>query len=106
MDCLTTQNSRTPKHGQCPLCLRAMHLTFHHLIPRKMHRRSFFKKNYTKHELNNGIMICEPCHKALHRFHSEMELAKRFNTLADIKADSQLAAHFSWLSKQRVKTPR
>ena len=35
----------------CQLCQRQSLLTFHHLIPRKMHRRSRFNKKYSKAEL-------------------------------------------------------
>ena len=46
-----TQHRRGTKAGECPLCMRATELTFHHLIPKKMHRRRFFQKNYKREQL-------------------------------------------------------
>ena len=68
-----------------------------------MHRRSFFKKHYTKEEKQTGVMICRQCHSGIHRFYDEMTLAKELNTLELIKQDPRLAAFFHWVSKQRVK---
>lgn len=89
--------------GMCPCCHRVTRLTFHHLIPKKMHRRSFFKKHYTKEEKQRGVMICRQCHNGIHRFYDEMTLAKALNSLVLIKGDPKLAAFFHWVSKQRVK---
>jgi hypothetical protein len=68
-----------------------------------MHRRSFFKKRYTKEERQVGVMICRQCHSGIHRFYDEMTLAKELNTLILLKEDPQLATFFHWVSKQRVK---
>jgi hypothetical protein len=35
----------------CELCGREAPLTFHHLVPRKMHRRTYFRKHYSREEL-------------------------------------------------------
>ena len=85
----------------CPLCGRDKPLTFHHLIPRKIHRRTYYRKNYTRAELNKGIDICRPCHSAIHKFYDEMHLAKELNTLELLLADPALKKHFEWMSRQR-----
>ncbi len=95
--------SKKLKTGICPLCHRKTRLTFHHLIPKKMHRRAHFKKRYTKQELNDGIAICRQCHDGIHRFYSEMELAKHFDTQKALQADEDLANYFEWVSKQRIR---
>jgi len=92
------------KHGICCLCQRETDLTFHHLIPRKVHRRAYFKKNFTKQELNIGIDICRQCHRAIHKTYNEMELAKQFNSIELIHSDPLLSKHFSWIAKQRIKS--
>ncbi|GEM_PF-1726693 len=74
----------------CPLCLRSVALIFHQLIPRKMHRRAHFKKNYTKEELNEGVYICRLCHRALHKQFDEMALAKSMNTVELVRADESI----------------
>ena len=89
--------------GYCPLCHRYTRLTFHHLIPKKMHRRNYFRKHFSKTELNEGIAICRKCHDGIHRFYSEMELAKHLNTLTRLKDDEKLARHFEWVAKQAIQ---
>ncbi|MEW9797699.1 hypothetical protein [Alteromonas sp. CYL-A6] len=87
----------------CPCCRRKARLTFHHLIPKQMHRRRFFRKTLTRDERNEGIAICRQCHDGIHRFYSPMELAKSLNTLEKLLADEQLAGYFHWVSKQRIR---
>lgn len=88
----------------CPLCHRQVALTFHHLIPKKVHARNFFKKKYKKDELRDGIMICRLCHNGLHDLYDEMTLGKTFNTLDAISADPALSKHFNWVAKQKAGT--
>lgn len=82
-------------------CGRQTALTFHHLIPKKLHRRAFFQKHYNKEQLNTGINICRPCHDGIHDLYGEMELAKRFPTLESLLADEALHRHFAWVAKQK-----
>lgn len=97
-------SSRINKTGLlCPLCNREGHLSFHHFIPRKVHRRSHFKKNYTKTELQAGVLICRQCHTGIHKTYDEMQLAKQFSNLQSIKADDKLQTHFKWVAKQRIQ---
>lgn len=92
------------KRGVCSLCERSTHLTFHHLIPRKLHRRNYFKKHYPKEQLNMGIHICRKCHNGIHDIYDEETLARQFNTLEALQSDEALVKHFSWVGKQRIKT--
>lgn len=101
----TPNYPRRERVGMCPLCQRKVNLTFHHLIPKKMHRRTFFKKNYSKQALAQGIDICRKCHTGLHKTYSEMELAKSFNSLDALLNDPILALHFAWVAKQKIQTP-
>lgn len=102
-DSQTRKHPRRSDHGQCPLCLRETYLTFHHLIPKKMHRRTYFKKHYSKLELAQGIDICRQCHNGLHRTFTEMELAKQFTTIESIRANPSLADYFAWVAKQKIQ---
>ncbi|PHR85854.1 MAG: hypothetical protein COA78_38735 [Blastopirellula sp.] len=90
------------KSGTCIFCSRMALLTFHHLIPKKVHRRKFFKKNYSKDELHRGIDICRLCHIGIHDLYDEMQLAKVFNTVETLKNDEALLKHFNWVAKQKV----
>lgn len=85
----------------CVLCRRIMPLTFHHLIPRKLHRRTRFKKHFTKAALNQGIMVCQPCHRSIHQFYDEMTLGTRLNSLEALQADETIQKHVAWLAKQK-----
>lgn len=85
----------------CPLCQREVELTFHHLIPKKVHGRNFFKKKYKREDLREGIMICRLCHDGVHDLYDEMKLGKELNSLDAIKADPALSKHFSWVAKQK-----
>ena len=91
------------KPSQCELCERQIGLTFHHLIPRKVHRRPRFKKHYDAEALNRGVWVCRGCHKAIHRFHNEMELALSFNRLDTLKNSERLTAHIQWQKRQRIQ---
>ena len=87
--------------GRCELCGRQQPLTFHHLIPRKVHRRPRFRKHYSREQLNQGIELCRLCHRAVHRLYSEMELAQRLNSLAALRADPAVARHLAWAARQK-----
>ncbi len=83
---------------KCELCERENVLTFHHLIPVSLHKNKWFKKNYTKEELNKGIYICkEDCHKEIHKLISEKELGRSFNTLEKLKRHSKVKKYIKWL---------
>lgn len=45
--------------GVCELCNREKELSFHHLIPKTLHSKNYFKKKY-KHQFmaNNGLYLC------------------------------------------------
>jgi len=91
------------KFGCCMLCERETHLTFHHLIPRKAHKRKSFRKRYRAADLQKGIDICRLCHNAIHKFYDEMWIARNLNTLQLLKQNSLMARHIQWARKQRVK---
>jgi len=91
------------KFDECPFCKRQCALTFHHLIPRKVHRRTYFKKHYSKEALNVGIAICRQCHSGIHRQYDEMQLAKVLNTADALATDETLRRHFAWVGKQKVQ---
>ncbi|MFI0399589.1 MAG: hypothetical protein ACH34X_10935 [Thiolinea sp.] len=92
---------RHEHQGICTCCGRITTLTFHHLIPRKLHRRTAFKKRYNREELNQGIAVCRTCHNGIHALYTEMQLAKRFASLNALLADPALQTHFAWVAKQK-----
>lgn len=88
---------------RCALCQRQCALTYHHLIPRKLHRRTFFKKHVAKVQLQAGIHICRPCHSGLHKLYDEQHLGKNLNTLQALQEDPAIARHVAWVAKQKVQ---
>ncbi|ARN75300.1 hypothetical protein [Oceanicoccus sagamiensis] len=91
--------------GSCPLCQRQTNLTFHHLIPKKMHRRSFFKKHYKRQQLAAGIYICRQCHTGIHTLFTEMTLAKELNTVKQLRQNKALNKHCRWVARQHISQP-
>jgi hypothetical protein len=78
-------------------------LTFHHLIPRKLHRRARFRKRYSREYLNRGIDICRQCHDGIHDRYDEMRLYRDFSSPGELAADPELRRHFDWVARQRVR---
>ena len=91
--------SRT-KQGDCDLCKRDSQLSFHHLIPRTLHSNKWFKKNFTKEEMNSGINLCSDCHSAIHRFISEKELGRNYNTVDKLMEDEKVKGFVEWVAKR------
>ena len=79
-----------------------MDLQFHHLIPRKVHRRARFRKQFDREYLNLGVRICRPCHRGVHRLYDEMTLATELCTITALRADERVQRHVAWVRKQRV----
>lgn len=97
---------RTPKgrcrETRCELCGREAPLTFHHLIPRKNHRKGYFRRHFSKEELTRrGLMLCRLCHRQLHRLYDEGELGRRLNTKAAILGEPEMQRFLVWAKKQR-----
>jgi len=93
--------SRKQRPEHCATCGRATALTFHHLIPRKLHRRPRFRRRYDRAELARGVHVCRVCHRGIHRAYDEATLGERFNTLEALLDDPGLARHFAWAAKQK-----
>jgi hypothetical protein len=96
-----TGKDRRRKYGPCPLCHRETDLTLHHLIPRKLHRRPFYRRRFSRDELGAGIEICRRCHDGIHDLYDEKRLARDFASLEALRADPPLRRHFHWVGKQK-----
>ena len=90
------------RQGICLLCGRKGPLSFHHLIPRKLHRRTHFRKRYTREELSRGVKLCRLCHDGIHALYDEMTLARSLPTIADLRSDPRIRKHAAWVRRQRV----
>ena len=83
---------------KCELCGRENELTFHHLIPVCLHRTKWFKKNFTKEEMNKGIYICRfDCHKQIHFLVTEKEMGRNYNTVEKLLNHPEVKKYVEWL---------
>jgi len=87
----------------CELCGRDQPLTFHHLIPRKNHRKARFQRRYSKSELRTrGLYLCRPCHLGIHDLiPDETELGERYHTKELLLAHEGIARHVAWVGRQK-----
>ena len=88
---------------RCELCGRDKPLTFHHLIPRKNHRKARFRRRFEKDEMRHrGLYLCRPCHSGIHDLiPDEAELGERYNTRDQLLAHEGIARHVAWVVKQK-----
>ena len=87
----------------CDLCGRAKPLTFHHLIPRAVHRTKRFVDQYGKEEMHTrGLYLCKLCHDGIHDLiPKEKTLADKYNTKEALLEHPGLVKHLSWVRKQK-----
>jgi len=91
------------RHGTCECCGRFDHdISEHHLISRTTHSNKRVRRMFSTDEMKQRkVYTCQPCHKAIHTFWSEKELALEYNTLDAIRADPRMQGHIRWARKQR-----
>ncbi len=90
--------------GGCALCGRRTKrgLTKHHLIPRTCHSNKWFRKRFSRQEMQVTIDVCRDCHSAIHRLApKEKELGRYYNTPQKLREHPKLAAFLSWVRKQK-----
>lgn len=91
-----------PQDGRCALCEQPVPLSFHHLVPRRVHAQRWARARDDAHMLNVlGIWICRPCHDFLHAQFSERELGERLDSLDRLREEPRIARHLAWASRQR-----
>jgi len=87
--------------GECELCKREKELTFHHFIPRCLHKNKWFKKIFTREEMNMGIDICkEDCHKEIHKLINEKEMGRSFNTIQKLMRHTKVKRYIKYIKNQ------
>lgn len=89
------------KIDKCALCERENNVTFHHLIPRTLHKNKWFKKNYTREEMNKGVDLCKyECHREVHNLIGEKEMGRSYNTLEKLKRHPKVKKYIKFIQKQ------
>ena len=89
--------------GKCELCEQEEELYFHHLVPRTVHTNKWFKKNYTREQMNTGIDVCKLCHKHIHITIDNKLLGKNFNTKELLIADERILKFINWRKRKDEK---
>lgn len=91
--------NRPDEPACCECCARPIKpLTMHHLIPRSQHKRKSIRKLFDRAERLTQIMwVCRPCHNMIHLSHSELELARYFNTIEKLLADPFMQKYIFWI---------
>lgn len=88
------------KPSICILCGSPNRITFHHLIPKTCHSNKWFKKNFTKIEMQErGIDVCRKCHSFIHKKFSEKYLGRELNTLEKLLENDIVAKYLIWARK-------
>ena len=86
---------------RCAPCQRtATHLTRHHLIPRTVHRRPRTRRNFTRDQRRTVVLLCRACHKQIHSFFTESELARTYCSIEALAADPEIARFIEWMARQ------
>lgn len=86
----------------CEMCGREKPLQFHHLIPRKLHKKRVFAKRYDKFYMRKkGIMICRDCHNALHDLFDLKTLGLDLNELSKILAHPKIRNYLNYIKKTK-----
>ena len=90
---------------KCELCQREdQELTFHHLIPVCLHKNKWFKKNFTKEQMNQGIMICQRyCHREIHSLIAEKEMGRYYNTIKLLLEHKEIRKYIRWIKKRSTE---
>lgn len=97
------RSKKDRKHGRCELCGRDVVLTFHHLIPCKVHGKKRFLRRHGKETMQRrGLYLCRLCHNGIHDIiPDEKELAESYNTRELLLAHEGIARHVRWAAKQK-----
>ena len=89
---------------ECALCLRLLKSgsSRHHLIPRTCHRRTWFRKRFTKEQMQFTVDVCSDCHAAIHDLiPDERELGRTYYTLELLRAHPAIERFLVWVRKQK-----
>ncbi len=73
----------------------------HHLFPKTLHSTKWFKKNFTKEQLDETITLCRDCHDAIHKFLTEKELGRSYNTKVKLMANEKVAGFVKWIATKK-----
>jgi hypothetical protein len=91
---------RKDRPDVCELCGAAEPENFHHLIPRICHANKWFKKNFSRRRMQEGLHVCLGCHGAVNRI-EQKELGRKHNTRESLLEHPEVAAFVAWRRRQK-----
>lgn len=80
----------------CELCQCDEAYNFHHFIPRAVHGNKWFKKRFTREQMQSGMHVCKQCHRALHDLVGEKELGRHYHTREKLLNCPAVARYVAW----------
>ena len=86
--------------GRCAICQREETLTRHHLIPRTRHPNKRNKRVFDRATVRQTVGICRPCHSQIHRWLSEKELEREWNSVAKLRTHPELQKFAAWIAEK------
>jgi hypothetical protein len=86
----------------CDLCNRNVpELTRHHLIPQTRHKNKRNKKNFTRQEVKERlIMLCRICHRNVHAQLTEKQLEYEYNTIEKLLEHPEIKKFTDWIKNK------
>jgi len=86
----------------CSLCQSDCEkYTEHHLIPKTVHSNKWFKKRYTREQMNKKIPVCRECHNAIHDLiPNEKDLGRNYSTVKDLKNNDKMSKYLKWKKRK------
>lgn len=89
--------SSNHKNKSCTFCGVYDNITEHHLIPRTLHRKKWFAKNFSWDQMKETIPVCADCHQNIHTLiPSEKELGRSFNTVEKLLEHPSIKKFLEW----------
>lgn len=88
----------------CVLCCRIPKrgTTEHHLIPRTLHSNKWFKRRFTREQMQQTVPLCRDCHREIHRLvPDEKELGRSLNTVDSLLSHPQIGRFVDWVKKRK-----
>lgn len=93
--------------SECEICDRSwIPLSYHHLIPRSVHDKVVKRGWHSSADLNNVAWLCGACHRFVHQFKPNEELASDYYTVELLLEEEEVQKWAEWASKLRWKGGR
>lgn len=88
----------------CETCGRSVVLSFHHLIPKKVHNKSSIKRIHLDINFDHyGIWVCRDCHKKIHKLYDHRTLGEEYYNLKLLNSSVEFRKFLSWVRKQKKR---